>query len=96
MAVTAELNIVPGLNTVRMLQVHDHHFWYPLNSARAMKDASRKIKCSASDYSDEVQPQPILSNSHFICIAPVKGDVCCGTGRGRGLSSKSSRDSRGY
>ncbi|SCV74110.1 BQ2448_6542 [Microbotryum intermedium] len=39
----------------RMLHVHYHHSSYPPNSALAMKDASRKMKRSATDYRDQVQ-----------------------------------------
>ncbi|SCV67103.1 BQ2448_5749 [Microbotryum intermedium] len=54
-----ELNIVPGPNAGRMLHVYYHHSSYLPNSALAMKDASRKMKGSATDYRDEVQPQTI-------------------------------------
>ncbi|SCV73767.1 BQ2448_6197 [Microbotryum intermedium] len=54
-----ELNIVPRPNAGRMLHVYYHHSSYLPNSALAMKDASRKMKGSATDYRDEVQPQTI-------------------------------------
>ncbi|SCV75019.1 BQ2448_8048 [Microbotryum intermedium] len=54
-----ELNIVPGPNAGRMLHVYYHHSSYLPNSALAMKDASRKMKGSATDYRDQVQPQTI-------------------------------------
>ncbi|KDE02251.1 hypothetical protein MVLG_07180 [Microbotryum lychnidis-dioicae p1A1 Lamole] len=54
-----ELNIVPGPNAGRMLHVHHHHPLYPPTSAMAMKDASRKLKGSETDYRDIVQPDTI-------------------------------------
>ncbi|SDA03272.1 BZ3500_MvSof-1268-A1-R1_Chr7-1g09347 [Microbotryum saponariae] len=54
-----ELNIVPGPNAGRMLHVHHHHPLYPPTSAMAMKDASRKLKGSETDYRDVVQPDTI-------------------------------------